>query len=744
MISVDKGYASSVNELAVQNQGLEPSDPRADDLWAPDYIGAFDAWEISTGEGIVVAVIDTGVDVDHVDLDDNMWTNPGEIAGDGIDNDGNGFVDDIHGWNFSSSGAADDLTDRHSHGTHVAGIVAAEADNDKGAYGIAPDAEIMAVKALNDQGGGTYSDIAAGIDYAIENGAQIINLSLSGGAAGSSVLRSAIGRAEEAGVIIVAAAGNSAKSEAEYPAYFTSEFDNVISVAAMADYGKLAPYSNKSSTETTVDLAAPGSGVLSTTPGDKYGYKSGTSMATPVVAAAAAVIWSAQPTWSYLQVIETLEATVNKLPSLESTSTTNGMLDLAAAMDLAMAGSQNNAAPALEVDTIVDSIAEGSATPSGGLRIATLTVTDDGVGVAVLDLKGPDASDFEIRGDGLYLREGVVLDFETRPELRVTITVDDPDLAGGPEASRKVVLAVDDVAEGPSGPTDAAAPDAFSDLEFWFDATGLSAGATPGTLQDLSENDHTASASKGERGSVEDGGLSFDGGDVYTISGSDMLNTEGPYEAKTLSFSLETGSDIDSQQFVYEQGGNQRGLSVTIEDGELHMTGWNLRGEKWNATTVSTSISKNDEMAVSLVLDAEAGTLSGYVDGELIGVESGVGELGSHDGGIALGGVSNRTRDADGSSVRTEGGSFEGTIYEASSHGQALDAAEIEMVHAGFAEGWGATSASHAVVDDVDTFILMAAPERPDTAFDADGALSLAEEESVAIALWPDTMDTFL
>lgn len=702
--------ALNIDNFDVQLQGAETNDPDAHKNWAPGRIGTSEAWKVSTGEGIVVAVVDTGVDVGHVELDDNIWTNPGEIAGDGIDNDRNGFVDDVHGWNFGPSGADADIMDRHNHGTHVAGIIAAEADNGVGMHGIAPDAEIMAVKVLNDKGSGDYADIAAGIDYAVENGARIINMSIGGSEGGSAVVGEAISRARDAGVLVVAAAGNKARSEASYPAHFTDTYDNVLSVAALSTFERLAPYSNRSKDGSTVDLTAPGSSVYSTVPGDSYKYMTGTSMAAPVVAAAAAIVWAAQPSWSYLQVIDVLESTVEKMSSLKKTSATDGLVDLAAAIEQAAGApaAPQNAAPTLEVDALIARLAEGDATPKGGIRIADITVEDDGVGVAILTLSGADASDFVIRGDGLYLREGVVLDFETRPELTVTISVDDPDLGKGPEASRDVVLSVEDLPEG-SGPpqaSEAEAPSDFADLDFWFDVTAMSEGSKLARLKDLSGNGNTGSADGKERGKTVDGGLRFDGGDVYELSNSEEVNQGGPYEGKTLSLSIETGADVDTRQFLYEQGGKDRGLSVSIEDGEIHVTGWNMREKSWSPVTASASIEANDEMAVSLVLDARAGTLSSYVDGALADMQSGTGMLHSHKGGVALGGVISKARDADGSVVGDGAGNFVGTIFEAASHSQVLVADEIADLHEGFAEAWDAGSPLGAVAFGVDEFVM--------------------------------------
>ena len=183
-------------------QEVEYFGGRAD--WNVNSIQAPEVWNAGfTGEGITVAVIDTGVDLTHPDLVDNLWTNVGEIAGDGIDNDGNGFVDDVFGWDFVSHDASPN--DAHGHGTHVAGTIAA-GNNGRGTTGIAYGADIMPIRVLGNDGSGSSLDVAAGIRYAVDNGADVINLSLGGGY--SSTIDAALQYAEANDVFVVAASGN--------------------------------------------------------------------------------------------------------------------------------------------------------------------------------------------------------------------------------------------------------------------------------------------------------------------------------------------------------------------------------------------------------------------------------------------------------------------------------------------------------------------------------------------------------
>ncbi|MFK7871226.1 MAG: S8 family peptidase [Roseobacter sp.] len=656
--------------------------------WGVEHIGAAEAWQDSTGEGIIVAVLDTGVDYDHTDLDANMWVNAGEIVGDGIDNDGNGFIDDVNGWNFSFSGESNNVNDVRSHGTHVAGIIGAEA-NGQGTVGVAPDAEIMAVKVLGDNGGGTWEAIVEGIDYAIENGAKIINMSLGGSSLPSSIF-GAVQRAQDAGVIIVAAAGNSGGDQALYPAALAAQFDNVVSVANSTRNDTLFSTSNYSIDGTTVDLAAPGSSILSTTPNDNTGLKTGTSMAAPMVAGAAAVLWAAVQTASYRDIIDVIESSVDTLASLAKPVATNGVLNLSEAMQLLIEryAPQDpvNEAPALSLEVAVSELAENTA-DAGSVLLADLVVTDDGVGVTILALTGGDVDAFEIRDGALYLREGVSLDFDTKSTYTVEIAVDDPEIGSGAEETVTYTLTVADVDDTPV-PDPEATPDMFGGLNFWYDTSTLDAGGTA-RLTDLSGRAPDAiSDTTSQYAEAGETGLRFDGDDVYQIADDRDLNTGNPYDGKTLTFTMETGTDIDSQQMLYEQGGTWRGISIYVEGGELVMAGWNLREQVWGVLSVSTDVSAEERSTISLVFDAAAGTLSGWKDGEVFGTIDGAGLLYAHSDDIGLGGVKGATLAADGSVVRKNDAYWTGALFEAAGHGRALTALEISDLHAGLNNKW--------------------------------------------------------
>jgi subtilisin family serine protease len=265
--------------------------------WNLNATNAPESWAAGfTGQGVTIAVLDTGVDLNHPDLIGNLWRNPGEISGTGIDDDANGFVDDVFGWDFVDNNAF--AVDGHGHGTHVAGTIAAGA-NGFGATGIAHGAAIMPVRVLDDRGVGSSFDVAAGIRYAADNGADIINLSLGG--AFNSAIWSAVDYAGRLGSLVVAATGNEFASEPGYPARFSAAMGHVISVGAHTIADQIASFSNGVGASSAVQVDAPGVGVFSTLPGGRYGRLSGTSMAAPHVAGLAALALSANPQLSATQ-----------------------------------------------------------------------------------------------------------------------------------------------------------------------------------------------------------------------------------------------------------------------------------------------------------------------------------------------------------------------------------------------------------------------------------------------------------
>ncbi len=286
--------------------------------WGLDAVKAPEVWRQGyTGQETVVAVIDTGVDYTHSDLDSNIWINSKEIPGNNLDDDRNGFVDDIRGWDFVNDDSAP--MDEEGHGTHVAGIIAAE-NNGFGTTGVAFNAKIMPVRVLG-EAGGYQSDIAAGIRYAVDNGADAINLSL-GANLTSAQAANAIKYAAEKGVVVVMAAGNESQSQPLYPARYAINYG--IAVGAVNRNNQMPGFSNKAGTTQLDYVVAPGVNVYSTWMGNSYQFSSGTSMASPYVAGVAALILSANPNLSAAQVETILTSTANaNATSVQAASSVN-------------------------------------------------------------------------------------------------------------------------------------------------------------------------------------------------------------------------------------------------------------------------------------------------------------------------------------------------------------------------------------------------------------------------------------
>lgn len=300
------------------------ADPSLSKAYGISKIASEKAWEKTKGSAnIVVAVIDTGVDYNHEDLSFNMWRNP------------NPTKNDLVGYDFIHD---DGLPfDDNQHGTHVAGTIGAVGGNGKGVSGVNQRVSIMALKFLSGEGSGDTAGAIKAIDYAVTNGAKVMNASWGGGAdEGNNALRESIERAEKADVLFVAAAGNGGNDgrgddndkEPMYPAAFNT--GNMLAVAATNANDRLTGFSNFG--KRSVHLAAPGDGVYSTVPGNKYASLSGTSMACPHVAGAAALVWSMNPKMSHKEVKARLMDSVDKISGMESKTITGGRLNVGKAV----------------------------------------------------------------------------------------------------------------------------------------------------------------------------------------------------------------------------------------------------------------------------------------------------------------------------------------------------------------------------------------------------------------------------
>jgi len=331
-----------------------PNDPQYDQLWGLNNVGitggtidadidAPEAWDISTGSSsIIIAVIDTGIDYNHVDLASNIWNNPGETGIDaggndkrtnGIDDDGNGYIDDVHGINVITNSG--DPMDDNYHGTHVSGIIGAQGNNGIGVVGVNWDVSIASCKFLDSSGSGFISDAVKCFKYfnSLKNeyGQNVLITNNSWGGGGfSQSLKDAMNGLDQPGmlpILHVAAAGNDDLDTDTSPHYPSSyDLDNIISVAATDHNDNYASFSNYG--PISVDLAAPGVNTLSTMLGNNYGFDSGTSVATPHVSGAAALFWSSFPTSTASQVKSEILSEVDPLSDLSKNTQTNGRLNI--------------------------------------------------------------------------------------------------------------------------------------------------------------------------------------------------------------------------------------------------------------------------------------------------------------------------------------------------------------------------------------------------------------------------------
>lgn len=312
-----------------------PNDPLFNQLWGLRNTGqtggtagadimAENAWDVFTGsEDVVVGIIDTGIDYNHPDLAANVYVNPGEIAGNGIDDDGNGKIDDIRGWDFINED--NDAMDDNGHGSHCAGTIGGVGNNGVGVAGVNWRVKMMPLKFLNASGSGSLSDAVEAITYATQMGVRLTSNSWGGGGF-SSAMQAAIADAEAHGILFVAAAGNAGTNNDTSP-HYPSSYDNanVVAVAATDHNDALASFSCYG--VVSVDLAAPGVDILSSLPGNSYGLLSGTSMATPHVSGALALIFGRFPAINAASAKALLLHFVDLVPSLNGKVLTGGRLN---------------------------------------------------------------------------------------------------------------------------------------------------------------------------------------------------------------------------------------------------------------------------------------------------------------------------------------------------------------------------------------------------------------------------------
>ena len=393
------------------------------------------AWNdgLTGSRSVVVGIVDTGVDIGHPDLQANIWVNPYEVAGDGIDNDGNGYADDTNGWDFFNNDRTVYDGSGDEHGTHVAGTIGGSGGNGVGVAGVNWAVTMIPAKFLGPSGGSTTGAIKA-IDYLTDlknrHGVGIVASNNSwGGGSYSSALHSAIIRAANAGILFVAAAGNGGAdgvgdnndAVASYPSGYSTlqgtttqgpaAYDSVISVAALTSSGTRASYSNYGAT--TVDIAAPGSGIFSTLPGNTYGSYNGTSMATPHVAGTAALYASAFPQASAAAIRTAILSTARPTADVSGKVSTGGRLDTAAAVAFA---------PATDVSIVGGSVTEGNVgtkTLPFTVRLAAAATATVTVNYATVDGTAQAGSDYVAQSGSLAFAPG-----ETEKTISVVVIGD--------------------------------------------------------------------------------------------------------------------------------------------------------------------------------------------------------------------------------------------------------------------------------------------------------------------------------
>lgn len=338
---MELGSIESVATKKPKQTSIIMNDPHIRKKWGLAKSNALDAWQLTTGSrDIIVAVVDTGIDVTHPDIKKNLWRNPGESGKDkngrdratnGIDDDKNGYIDDVHGWNFVHSNNY--LKDNHGHGTHIAGIVGAEGGNNIGITGVAPRVSLMILKYFDPKSpGNNLVNTIKAFNYAVKMNAHIINYS-GGGMEFSQAEYQAVQKAEQKGILFVAAAGNE-RSNSDLSKYYPADYqlDNIVSVTAINPDLQVLSTSNYG--VQTVDIAAPGEDIYSTLPGGSYGTMTGTSQATAFVSGVAALLMAHNRDFDAKAVKKYVLRTGDNLQWLKSKTGTSKKLNIYRALTM--------------------------------------------------------------------------------------------------------------------------------------------------------------------------------------------------------------------------------------------------------------------------------------------------------------------------------------------------------------------------------------------------------------------------
>lgn len=399
-------------------------------------INAPEAWTVFTGDpNFVIADIDTGANLSHPDLQGNLWVNPGEIPNNGIDDDGDGYVDDVNGWNFYDHN--NNPSDLDGHGTHTAGTIGAVGNNGIGVAGVNWHCKIMPLKFLGPNGGFT-SDAVSAVQFAAAHGVKVSNNSWGGGGFSQS-LYDAINNAKSAGHIFCAAAGNAGTNNDVSPFYPASyNLDNLIAVAATDNDDQKASFSNYGAT--SVDIGAPGVNIVSSY-GSGYAYLSGTSMATPHVTGVVALVAALNPTWTYTQVRNQVLSTARPIAALSGKCVTGGVLNAQAAVG-------SSAPPTNTPPTVtISSPTSGSSFASGTTVTFTGSATDTQDGNLSAGLSWTSNLQGALGTGATFTRNDLVIGTHT-----ITVGVTD---SGGLSGSKTITLTITSGVTIPAAPSGA-------------------------------------------------------------------------------------------------------------------------------------------------------------------------------------------------------------------------------------------------------------------------------------------------
>ena len=636
------GMYSDDSPVAVGGSGTTNAfGSQAEEAWNQDYVGS---------RSVVIGIIDEGVDINHPDLDANIWTNAFDTAGDGIDNDGNGYIDDIHGWDFFNNDASVYDGSGDDHGTHVAGTIGAEGGNGLGVAGVNWQVTMIPSKFLGPTGGSTSNAVKA-LDYLTDlktrHGINIVASSNSWGGGGySAALHAAINRAAAADILFVAAAGNATSnndSVANYPSNYSTlqnstgatdkaSYEAVIAVASITSTGLLSSFSNYGAN--TVDIGAPGSSIVSTLPGGTYGSYSGTSMATPHVSGAVALYASVHPQATSDQIRQAVLSSAKPTSSLSGKSVTAGRLDVTALVQVV----PPSTAPSVSIASA--SVSEGNSGSTSlvfNVTLSAASTNDVTVDFATTPGTALAGSDYTTTSGTLTFLAGqttqtitvnVVGDTSVEPNETFTVNLSNPVNAQVGTAIGTGSIINDDVAVTPSLAIN--------------DVSGLeNAGTFTFTVTLSTASENTVSVNYATANGTARSGSNRD----YIATSGTLRFTPGQL-TKTVSVRINNDTTVESSETFTVRLSNATNATLadssglgTIVDNDGGIAGASL----------SDSSSANDEFFAEFSLNSEeslSSSLAGPSDLSFMTFQSELDPFGQTDDQVISGLVNNILRRA--------------------------------------------------------------------------------------------------